>query len=110
MKSNIIEITEEFVKGIHKHDSSGHDFAHINRVRKLALYIGKREGADLFIVEMAALLHDTVDEKLFNEQSSWERLDHFYATIGLSDAHIAQINHILCYMSFKGGANEGKLK
>ncbi|HCD18805.1 HD domain-containing protein [Macrococcoides caseolyticum] len=110
MKDDIIKITEDFAKDIHKHDSSGHDFAHIDRVRKLALYIGEHEGADLFIVEMAALLHDTVDEKLFNEQSAWERLDHFYTTTGLSDTQKAQINHILCYMSFKGGANEGKLK
>ena len=110
MTHTIIESTEKFVKEIHKHDSSGHDFAHIDRVRKLALYIGAHEGADLFIVEMAALLHDTVDEKLFNEQSAWKRLEHFYTTIGLSDTQKERINHILRYMSFKGGVNQGKLK
>ena len=35
-----------------------HSWDHINRVYKLALYIAEREGADRFIVAMAALMHD----------------------------------------------------
>ena len=39
--------------------SSGcHDWSHVERVRKLALIIGKKENADLFILEIASLLHD----------------------------------------------------
>jgi len=40
-------------------DASGcHDFTHVERVRTLAKRIGRAEGADLFVVEVAALLHD----------------------------------------------------
>ncbi len=45
-------------------EGTGHDWWHIERVRKLALHIGRKEGADLFIVELAVLLHDVADHKL----------------------------------------------
>jgi uncharacterized protein len=38
--------------------SGCHDWTHVERVRKLALRIGKYEKADLFVLELAALLHD----------------------------------------------------
>lgn len=106
----VLHITESFVKNVHKDESSGHDYAHIERVRKMAVEIAEKEGADLFIVEMAALLHDTVDEKLFDTIAAWERLNKFYEEIQLSIEHRQTINHILKYMSFNGGKNEGKLK
>ncbi len=40
-----------------------HGFDHTLRVRRLAMQIGKAEGADLQIVEAAALLHDIAREK-----------------------------------------------
>ncbi|WP_414047196.1 HD domain-containing protein [Macrococcus equi] len=107
---NIIKITEKFVKDIHKEESSGHDFTHIARVRKMALHIAALEKADLFIVEMAALLHDTVDEKLFDRTLAWQRLNEFYESIHLAQESQDAINHILNYMSFNGGKNAGKLK
>lgn len=40
-------------------DASGcHDWTHVERVRALALRIGRAEGADLFVIDAAALLHD----------------------------------------------------
>ena len=38
--------------------SGCHDWTHVERVRNLSLRIGKEEGADLFVLELAALLHD----------------------------------------------------
>jgi len=45
-------------------DDLAHGWEHVNRVYKLALHIAQQEGADSFIVGIAALLHDlgrTVD-------------------------------------------------
>ena len=42
-----------------------HDWTHVERVRELALSIAKEEGADLRIVEIAALLHDIGRKKEF---------------------------------------------
>lgn len=56
-KRVIKEIEKEakkFFIGIH----GCHDWSHVERVRKLALKIGRVERADLRIVEVAALLHD----------------------------------------------------
>jgi len=40
-------------------DSRGsHDWEHVERVRRLSLHIGRIEGADMRILEIAALLHD----------------------------------------------------
>jgi uncharacterized protein len=39
-------------------DDPAHGWEHIKRVYRLALYIAERENADVFIVGMAALLHD----------------------------------------------------
>ena len=59
-----IFMTEEFVRQNQKGYDSGHDWWHITRVRKLALFINENESlADPFTVEITALLHDTADSK-----------------------------------------------
>lgn len=110
MTIDIIKETEQYVKKIHLNDFTGHDYAHINRVRKIALNIGKEEGADLFIVEMAALLHDTVDSKLVDESVAYRHLYEFLNSIQLRDDIQQAILHILRNVSYKNGSNHGKLQ
>jgi uncharacterized protein len=50
-----------------------HDWDHTERVRRLALRIGRKEGADLGVVELAALLHDIGREE---EDRSHGRICH----------------------------------
>lgn len=45
-------------KSFFKSASGCHDWTHVERVVKLAIKIGKKEKADLDILEVAALLHD----------------------------------------------------
>lgn len=56
-KEDIIKI-EEIAKKYFIGASGCHDWSHIERVRKLALRIGKLEKANLKIIELAVLLHD----------------------------------------------------
>lgn len=63
-QTDILEQTRAYVKAILEGEGSGHDWFHIQRVVNNALNIGKTEKADLFIVELAALLHDIGDHKL----------------------------------------------
>jgi len=44
-------------------EGSGHDWWHVHRVWKMAKRIGQEESADMFVVELAALLHDIADWK-----------------------------------------------
>ena len=66
----IIQKTEEYVKSVLQGDSSGHDWWHIYRVRNLARYICRAEKAELYIVELAALLHDIADWKFHGGDDS----------------------------------------
>jgi uncharacterized protein len=60
---DLILRTEQYVKQTLAGDSSGHDWWHIHRVRRNAVQIAQQEGANLRIVELAALLHDIADWK-----------------------------------------------
>jgi uncharacterized protein len=53
-----IEGARKVAEAIHQGFAPSHDFSHVERVDRLAERIAKAEGADLFIVRMAALLHD----------------------------------------------------
>ena len=57
-KKEILEKIENEAKKYFVGASGCHDWTHIDRVRNLALRIGKKEKADLFVLEIAALLHD----------------------------------------------------
>ena len=65
-QENFIQLTIDFVKSELKNAEGGHDWWHIYRVWKTAKQIALKENADLFIVELGALLHDIADSK-FND-------------------------------------------
>jgi uncharacterized protein len=62
MKSAINSI-EKYVEEKFKNEGTGHDWFHIDRVRRIALYIQEREGGNKDLIELAALLHDISDHK-----------------------------------------------
>jgi uncharacterized protein len=62
-EQEIVEKTTEFVKKTLANTEKGHDWDHINRVLLLSKTIAKTESANLFVVELGALLHDIADPK-----------------------------------------------
>ncbi len=66
-KKMILEKAEQLVRSRLEGDSSGHDWWHIVRVRNTARTIAMEEKADVFLCEMAALLHDMADDKLTDQ-------------------------------------------
>jgi len=107
---DIIQKTAEYIKREFSDDSSGHDWRHIYRVWKTAIAICEREGADLFIVQLAALLHDLDDWK-FNDSGDetplraqgW--LDSFSLDPSITDA----VCNIIRRVSFKGAGVTNKM-
>ncbi len=66
-KSQLIKVTEKFVKEALSKDGTGHDWWHIVRVRNNAKLICKTEKVDQFIVDLALLLHDVGDRKVIHK-------------------------------------------
>ncbi len=52
-----------------KNENSGHDFKHLKRVMKYAIYIQKREGGDLYVIMISALVHDV--HRLISNQKGY---------------------------------------
>jgi len=89
-------------------DSSGHDWWHIERVRKTTLRLAQATGANAFICEMAALLHDLADEKLFGDEESCLRdIRHWLREQQVAEADAEHIVDIIANLSFKGGGRSG---
>lgn len=63
IRNKVTKFVYEYMK---KYDPS-HNFEHVNRVRNMALHIAKKENIvdteKLFLIEIAALLHDVADHK-----------------------------------------------
>lgn len=64
--NNFVQQVAIHVVAFHKGDTTGHDWWHVWRVWNLAKRIAQREGANMLVVELSALLHDTDDHKLAN--------------------------------------------
>ncbi|MES2792030.1 MAG: HD domain-containing protein [Planctomycetota bacterium] len=65
-QQSIIDAAVRHIQDVLEGDSSGHDWWHIYRVWRMAVRLGTAEGADLFVVQLAALLHDIADWKFHN--------------------------------------------
>lgn len=99
--------TEKFVRNIFENEGTGHDWWHVHRVRKYALKIAENEGGDLFLIEMAALLHDLDDWKLKNATSE-NKTSKWLNHLDLEEAIAGQVLEIISQVSFKGAGVKTK--
>lgn len=104
-RGDLLAQAEAFAREALAHDSSGHDWSHVERVRRVAQTIAREERADSFICELAALLHDVADYKIAgDEETGLARVR------GWLEAHYAEpqtterVMAIIATMSFAGGA------
>ena len=99
----IINRTEKFIASEFGTDGSGHDWFHIDRVRRMAIRIGTQEKCDLFIVEMAALLHDLDDWKLeSSRQNIVSKSEECLTEMEVEPEVSSQILRIIDEVSFQG--------
>jgi uncharacterized protein len=102
-QKEIIQKTSEYVRQKLAGAEGGHDWWHIYRVWKLTKKIGTEEGADLFVVELAALLHDIADPKFHDgdEEIGPKLAKEFLEKQGVDEAIIDHIDKIIRNISFK---------
>lgn len=102
--SDILAETEKYVKSTLEGEGTGHDWWHIYRVRNTALYIGEEENADLFVIELAALLHDIADHKFYggDEEIGPATARDWLNSLNVSNQVVDHVCDIIRDISFKG--------
>lgn len=105
-RGRILEQARKFVISELGDDSSGHDWWHAMRVASMARQIGTVEGADLFVCELAALLHDIPDDKRgISEEEGISRLRNWLNQSGLDPECGDHVIEIISTMSYRAGLN-----
>lgn len=102
-KEAIIQETKQYIESVFRAEGSGHDWFHIDRVTRMAMRLGAEERCDLFVVEMAALLHDLEDWKLVEANRANERkVKKWLSFVGVEAAVAASIVQVIDQVSYKG--------
>ena len=103
---NHITLTINFVKEKLEGAEAGHDWFHIERVWKLSNKIAEKEGGNLEVIELSALLHDIADPKFHNgdETLALKISQNFLEEIHVNAELIEQVLFVIKNISFKNRA------
>ena len=103
---NHITLTINFVKEKLEGAEAGHDWFHIERVWKLSKKIAEKEGGNLEVIELSALLHDIADPKFHNgdETLALKISKDFLEEIHVNAELIEQVLFVIKNISFKNRA------
>lgn len=103
-QKEILKSAQTLIKNQFSGETTGHDYYHIERVVKVAGRIAKEENADLFLVELAAWLHDLGDYKLNDGiDKSEELISEFLIELNLPQEIISKTIEIVSQVSFSKG-------
>ncbi|MDH4330390.1 MAG: HD domain-containing protein [Candidatus Moranbacteria bacterium] len=112
-KNQIIEKTKKYAKNELLKESSGHDWWHVYRVWKNSINIGRNETANMFIVEIASLLHDIDDWKISEENhnaGNENKAHDWMKKMQIEEKDISHVCEIIKNMSFKGSGTSSEMK
>lgn len=102
-QEKIIDRAYQLVQDIFANDCTGHDYYHTKRVVTLAESIAKVEGGNLFIIRLAALLHDVDDSKLFHTSEELSHAHQFCKENEVTKEEEELICEIIQSVSFHSG-------
>jgi uncharacterized protein len=112
MKKNILEAEAQreivskvvsLAQSFHTSDTTGHDWWHVWRVWQLAKHIANSEGAELLVVEVAALLHDMDDHKIVGaDAENLPNARRAMRSVGILDGFVDEVIGVIRQVSFKG--------
>ena len=108
----IIEKTIAYVQAEMSGESSGHDWWHVHQVWQNARRIAEAEGANLFICELAALLHDIRDYKFHggNIEIGPSEARRWLSSCAVTEEIIVLVSDIIRDLSFKGAGVKSEMK
>ena len=97
----IIIKTQEYVKNILKNEYTGHDYYHAIRVKNVANKILQKEGGNSFVINIASLLHDVIDDKIQDSLSpDCQKFDDFFNSLTIDKSTKEEILFVINNMSF----------
>jgi len=111
-KEEVIKRTADYVKSKLSGEGSGHDWWHVCRVWKTAIEISNSDGTDLFVIQLAALLHDIADWKFHaGDDSVGPKLAReWLGKLDVDENVISHVCKIIKGVSFKGAGVKSKIK
>ena len=112
-KEKVLSSTIDHVRSEMSGEGTGHDWWHVYRVWKTSMKIARSEkGADLFIVQLGALLHDIADWKFNNdsEDRGMEVAELWLKKVGADLDTVRKVGHIVENVSFKGAGVKNRMK
>ncbi len=103
-RAGVLARTEAHVRREMSGEGTGHDWWHVHRVRQTALRLAREEGADPYVTELAALLHDIADHKFHGgDETAGPRAARAWLTEAGADAEtIDHVCAIIAALSYKG--------
>lgn len=103
-RKDIILKTAKYAEETLAHEATGHDWLHVRRVWRNANMLGRASGADMFVVELAALLHDIADWKAHggDSRAGAGKTEAWLKKMKVDAKDIAHITSIIDKASFKG--------
>lgn len=108
----VINNTISFVKNELKNAEGGHDWFHIERVFKNAILISKDEKVDIFVVSLAALIHDIADPKFHDgdETIGPKKAAEFLKNQQVDSKTCKHVINIIKHISFKNSFEKNSKK
>lgn len=112
MSRIIIDKTVEFVKTELNNAESGHGWWHIERVWKNSVEIAQDTEANILVVELAALLHDIADHKIFgnNTEQRLQKTERFLSDIDVNNDIIRDVINIVQNIGFSNSDKHHNIK
>lgn len=103
-QQTLLESVKQSIQQQFSGEGTGHDYFHVERVVKIARRLAVEENADLFLVELAAWLHDVGDPKLNNGvDCSGEKITVILRGLGVEVPAIERVIDIVSQVSFSKG-------
>ena len=101
--NKLLQKALDYARKTFENDFGGHDFFHTLRVYNMAVKIAQKEGADLTIVGLSALLHDVDDRKLSPKTcQNKDNARKFLLGNGVDDKEISTIVKIIGEIAYAG--------
>ena len=104
-RKEVLRLTEAHAKEVLSKGEPGHDWWHTRRVWQTALKIAKhKKEADLFVVQLGALLHDIADWKFHKKGSKTEKalIRDWLNKMGAEKDTIDKVSYVVEAVTFKG--------